>query len=394
MPPRFMSRDSRTRQASSMIARLQQGDLCKECVQELLGIDSRTTLHERLKDAAALMPGGRLLQHPSSSPCSSCGEVQRTVYTLATRLTPRDSQAAPGKGITTLRQDLGAFLTILENRSGQNDPSSEVTVFSPLFVGTDWSIWDAVHRAVHDRKVIHAVYGGRSVTLAPLHLWWAQGSWYLMAHRLEPLPTGRGWRKEARGMRSGLKLARFSDLKEDPAIPFPAGLPKARQWLGTGDWLFRGDACENQIAVVALGGRLLHYFRERLESGLDDDMKLWSFDSPFPDWLRRHLPPSLCARLAADPVKTLGAYREAGNPEDDAQTEHFLRDDTPAAIVAFPYPYGAMGPNERRVGEFEAARRILSWGGEAVALAPTSLSVRVHELARIASDRQRRFLGG
>jgi hypothetical protein len=392
MPPRFTARDSRTGQATSMIARLQEGDLCNECMQALFGIESRTTLHERLKDAEDLMPSGRLLQHPSSSLCPSCGKVQRTVYTLATRLTPRGSQTAPGKGITTLRQDLGAFLTILENRSGHDDPSSEVTVFSPLFVGTEWGLWEAVHRAVHDRKVIHAVYGGHPVTLAPLHLWWAQGSWYLMAHRLEPLPSGRGWRKESRGMRSGLKLARLSDLKEDPSIPFPAGLPKARQWLGSGDWLFRGDARENQIAVVALGGRLLHYFRERLESGIDDDMKLWSFDSPFPDWLRRHLPPSMCSRLASDPAKTLCAYGEVGNPEDDAQTGHFLRDDTLAAIVAFPYPYGAMGSEERRVGEFEAARRILSWGGEAVVLASTSLAVRVHELARIACERQRMFL--
>lgn len=388
MSPPFFSRESRTLQAERVVHLLQEGDVCNECLMRSLELESRTSFHARLRDVALLVPSARLLQHPSNTVCSNCKREQRTVYTLATRLAPRDAQAAVGRGIASLRQDLGSFLTILENRSGHEDPSGEVTVFSPLFVGTNWAMWELVHRAIHDKRVLSGKYGGHPVTLAPLHLWWAQGSWYLMAHRLEALSSGRGWRKEPDGMRSGLKLARLSGLREEPDIAMPTGMPLARRWLGGGDWLFRGDARENRDAVIVLGSRLLHYFRERLESGMEDDLKLWGFSDPMPGWVGRVVPGTLRESLATDPVTAMAGYRRGSNPDGDPQTANFLEGDAPAAIVAFPYPYGALDSHGRRVGEFEAARRILSWGGEAVALGPTTLVNRVRELARIAWERQ------
>lgn len=387
MNSRYQSSQSRSGQAQLLVEALQRGNLCNACVMELLAIKSRTVLSEVIERANLELANSQILTFPDARPCPKCNVERRTLYTIAPKNQPRTAGTAP-PGISSLRQDLQAFLSNLERHPDLSESGLEVTVFSPLFVGTDWDLWGKLHGAIHDHRVVRMSYNDKPYVVAPMHLWWAQGSWYLMAYRMEQTADGRSWRKAANGMRSGLKMARIKQPTLEPDISYPTDLPDPRQWLGCGDWLFRGDAADNKTAVVVLGKHLLHYFRERLESGIDAEYRLWDFQDPIPDWVRGLLTPTVCRQLSTNAAEALASYQGASNPEGDPQTREMLEDDTPAALVAFPYPYGAKGAEGRRVGEFEAARRVLSWGGEAVVLSPASLSNRVRELARIACERQ------
>lgn len=383
MPKAFASNSSGHDDAQKILDRLQHGDICQECLnKDVLGTVAKHTLLDRVRSAGAIDSGLRILVYPGEAECSSCKARKRTVYTLAPS---RSQHRRGGRAVSTLEQDLRAFLSMLEQHPSEGR-SEHITMFGPLFIRTDWELWGKLHRAIHDQVVLEFKYGRGRLTAAPQHLWWAQGSWYLAAHLLRSSADGRTWSVDADGFRSGLNLARINDVRELPEIPFPPLPVDVQAWLGRGDWLFRNDASKNNEAVVLLGSRLLHYVKERLRQGEDDSIELWEFGTRMPAWIAGLLPPTLVSKVRQNPQETFSWYSSVA-VGDDPQTRIFVEGDAPAALVRFPYPATAKNGDGLRVGEFEAARKILSWGAEAVVLAPLPLANRVRELVRLAWER-------
>ena len=385
MPSAFSAKSSIAADALGILAILRKSDICQECLaREVLGDVAKHTFLARLRAATEIDPNSRILVHPTQTYCPHCGMDQRTVYTLA----PSKSGLAKRAGgeVVSLEHELKSFLAVLERDGSASASTGSISVFGPMFIRTNWELWGSLHRAIHDRLVLAFKYGGVAHTAAPLHLWWAQGSWYLAAHFLRRGPGGRGLNAKPDGFRSGLNLARISAVTELRGEQRPETPIDAAQWLGTGDWLFRNDASENGEAVVLLGSRLLYHFKERLRQGEDDSIDLWEFGAPLPSWIPAALPPSLVKNLRKNPIEAVAWYTSV-LVGDDPQNRLFVESDKPAAIVRFPYPAAAMAGDGLRVGEFEAARKVMSWGAEAVVLAPITLANRVRELARMTGER-------
>ncbi|QQS03385.1 MAG: WYL domain-containing protein [Fibrobacterota bacterium] len=381
----FRAKSSVTSDAKAILQILHSGDSCQEClVSHVLGIAAKHTFLERMRVAGTIEPNFRILVHPGQTHCPVCKTNQRTVYTLAPSKTGLAKTS--GSEIVSLEQDLKSFLAVLERDGSTEANQSCISVFGPLFIRTNWDLWGQLHKAIHDGVVLSLKYGETTHLALPLHLWWAQGSWYLAAHFLRNGAEGRGVVPRPDGFRSGLNLARISEVTALREVQRPEAPIDAVEWLGSGDWLFRNRASENGEAVVLLGSRLLHHFKERLRQGENDRIELWEFGSPLPSWIPASLPPSLVKDLRKDPMDAVSWYA-AVSAGDDPQTQLFMESDSPAAIVRFPYPAAAMSGEGMRVGEFEAARKILSWGAEAVVLAPVGLVNRVRELARVIGDR-------
>jgi len=199
--------------------------------------------------------------------------------------------------------------SVLDGMTG--DPSPHVSVFAPPRLGRDSQhiseLWLSLHKAISSRqRVMLSRPGKESVQVDPLHLWWAQGGWYLLSRD-----------SESRELRN-YALARLDRVKPVPGRVSPA-LVKPREWLGNGDWLYRGG----KTATARI-----HFDREAVPSFRD---RIWQSDVVWKD-----LPDG-------------------------------------SALLLHPYP-------ARAHGEWEMARRILGWGEYCTAEAPLSLCRRIQSL--------------
>ena len=213
--------------------------------------------------------------------------------------------------------------SVLDERAAE--PSPYVTVFAPPRLGRSArpvsQLWLRLHEAIDARRrVLLGRKGKESVRVDPLHLWWAQGGWYLLARGSE----SGGLRNHALARLTGAEecfLGRRPDL-------YPSVGISPREWLGNGDWLYRGG--RRATARIRFDAEAVASFQDRI----------WQSDAvweePLPDGSR---------------------------------------------VLLHPYP-------ARSHGEWEMARRILGWGEYCTVEAPTSLRGRV---TRLLADISRRY---
>jgi len=215
---------------------------------------------------------------------------------------------------------------VLDGAAG--DESRHVSVFAPPRLGKDSErvseLWLRLHEAISTRqRLIISREGKDPVRVDPLHLWWAQGGWYLLARGSE---SGR-LRNHA--------VARLSEVTESVLRGrgkrrvdiFPTTDFDAKEWLGNGDWLYRGG--KKATARIRFDPNAVAAFRDRI----------WQSDIAWQD-----------------------------------QTDGTI-------VLLHPYPASAHG-------EWEMARRILGWGEYCVAEEPASLRARI---AKLLEDLARRY---
>jgi len=212
---------------------------------------------------------------------------------------------------------------------GLPDRIRHATVFAPARLGMDDAgvsrTWSLLHGAISRRQRVEYRYGAARSwrRVDPLHLWWAQGGWYLLArlsHKPERLFSVALSRMEEviPAVREGRK-GNVDDL-------YPATKFDPRGWLGQGDWLYRGG--ESRTARIRFDARAVPAFRDRL----------WQPDSRWED-----------------------------APDG-------------AAILHLDYPGSENG-------EWEMARKVLGWGEYCTVEGPPGLVRRVREMAATIARR-------
>jgi predicted DNA-binding transcriptional regulator YafY len=207
------------------------------------------------------------------------------------------------------------------------------TIFAPARLGVDngeiSATWNRLHEAISHRHRIELRYGPNRkwMRVDPLYLWWAQGGWYLMARQ-----------SNAEERRFNLALARMDEVAvatrkvRSDSKPDTYTLPKnfdPTAWLGHGDWLYRGG--ETRTAHIRFDDHAVASFRDRQ----------WQPDARWED-----------------------------HPDG-------------TATLHLPYP-------AREDGEWEMARRILSWGEFCTVQKPASLAKRVKGLVASIAGRYER----
>jgi predicted DNA-binding transcriptional regulator YafY len=134
-------------------------------------------------------------------------------------------------------------------------PSPFVSIFAAPRLGRDSQrvsdLWLRLHAAIAAKERVDLLRNGKTtVRVDPLHLWWAQGGWYLLARdvktrelrnhglaRLEGLERGKGRAGSVEGF--------------DP-----------KKWLGHGDWLYRGGKIS--VARIRFDAEAVPSFRDRI----------------------------------------------------------------------------------------------------------------------------------
>jgi len=206
--------------------------------------------------------------------------------------------------------------------------SPHVSVFAPPRLGRDSArvseFWLQLHEAITARRRLVLSRGGKDpVRVDPLHLWWAQGGWYLLVRD-----------SDDERLRSHA-VARLDDVTESvvrgrtkgrPDV-YPASDFDAKEWLGNGDWLYRGG--KKTTARIRFDTNAVSAFRDRI----------WQSDIVWID-----------------------------QPDG-------------SAVLLHPYP-------ARAHGEWEMARRILGWGEYCVVEEPVSLRARI---AKLLEDLVKRY---
>jgi predicted DNA-binding transcriptional regulator YafY len=214
--------------------------------------------------------------------------------------------------------------------NGLSGEIEQVAIFAPPRLGVDdgtiSSTWNLLHKAIKDfhRVEMHHGTPSRWKRVDPLYLWWAQGGWYLLC------------RQSDRPERLfNLAIARMKNvsvaLREERRKRVPDKFEPDRsfdpiQWLGQGDWLYRGG--ETCMGSIRFESRAVPSFRDRQ----------WQSDARWQD------------------------------NEDGTATQ------------TLSYP-------ARADGEWEMARRILSWGECCTVERPASLVKRVRELVKTIAGR-------
>ncbi|MEN9354482.1 MAG: hypothetical protein RL318_1807 [Fibrobacterota bacterium] len=213
---------------------------------------------------------------------------------------------------------------------GLPDHIKHAAIFAPARLGLDVggisAHWNRLHEAISHRQRIELRYGPAKkwMRVDPLFLWWAQGGWYLLARQ-----------SGTEDRRFNLALARMEEIaiatRESRDERIPDTFPVDRsfdpiRWLGQGDWLYRGG--ETRTAHVRFDARAVPAFRDRQ----------WQSDARWED-------------------------------HSDG-----------TATLLLPYP-------AREDGEWEMARRLLSWGEYCTVEKPASLVKRVRGLVKAIAGR-------
>lgn len=283
-------------------------------------VDRKTTIRDR-KELES-WAGAQILRYDASSRVWKLlrrFEIPEFVRSL--RPVPDRQEILLATARHVLRSTQGRtsqFAGALEANVDEDSPY--VSVFAPPRLGRDSAkvseLWLQVHQAITERRrLILSREGKESVRVDPLHLWWAQGGWYLLARGSD---DGTLRNHALARLESVSDSVQTSRGKHRPDL-YPPSDFDPKQWLGNGDWLYRGG--KKATARIRFDANAVAAFRDRL----------WQTDI---------------------------AWQE--------------RDDG-TVILLHPYPASAHG-------EWEMARRILGWGEYCVVEAPASLRSRIKQL--------------
>lgn len=283
-------------------------------------IDRKTAIRDR--KLLATWAGGQILQYDAST----------RVWTLTRRFelpevlrelrpVPERQERLLSVARDVLRSTQGPkslVAGVLDETAAEGSP--HVSVFAPPRLGKDSARVSELLLRLHEaitarRRLILSREGKEPVRIDPLHLWWAQGGWYLLARGSE---DGR-LRNHAVARLTDVTESVIRGSRKEHPDHYPTSDFDAKEWLGNGDWLYRGG--KKATARIRFDSNAVAAFRDRI----------WQSDI---------------------------AWQE----QNDG-----------TIVLLHPYPASAHG-------EWEMARRILGWGEYCVTEEPASLRARIAKL--------------